>query len=95
MRLSEERIEVISRAIFDRIAEEELIDLTLDEEDLANLVAQVLVKDLRREDEIQREAVQWVEINKKHLDAGSSIWQVEVARRRESIAIQHGYVLPS
>lgn len=95
MRLSEERIEVISRAIVDRLAEDELIDLTLDEDDLANLVAQVLVKDLRREDEIQREAVQWVETNRKHLDAGSSPWQVEVDRRRELIAIQHGYVLPS
>lgn len=95
MRLSEERIEGISQAIVDRLAEDDLIDLTIDEEDLANLVAQVIVKDLQREDEIQRDAVKWVEINKKHLDAGSSAWQIEVERRRESIAIQRGYVLPS
>lgn len=95
MRLSEERIEAVSRAIVDRIAEEELVDLTLDEDDLVNLVAHVLLKDLQKEDEIQREAVQWVEINKKHLDPGSTPWRVEVDRRREQIAIQRGYSLPS
>lgn len=95
MRLSEERIEAVSRAIVDRLAEEELVDLTLDEDDLVNLVAHVLLKDLQKEDEIQREAVQWVEINKKHLDPGSTAWQIEIERRRERIAIQRGYSLPS
>ena len=95
MRLSEARIEAISLAITDRLAEEELVDLTIDEEDLAHLVAQVLLKDLAREDEIQREAVQWLEVNKKHLEPGSSPWQIELDKRREQIAIQRGYVLPS
>ena len=95
MRLSEERIEAISLAITDRLAEEELVDLMIDEEDLANLIGQVLQRDLAREDEIQREAVEWVEVNKKHLDPGSSLWQIELDKRRAQIAIQRGYTLPS
>jgi hypothetical protein len=94
MRLSEERIEAISLAITDRIAENELVDLTMDEEDLAHLVAAVLLKDLAREDEIQRAAVEWVNVNKKHMEPGDTDWQIEVDRQRHKMAIQRGYVLP-
>jgi hypothetical protein len=94
MRLSEERIEAISLAITDRIAEGELVDMTIDEEDLANLISLVLIKDLAREDEIQRAAVEWVTINKKHYEPGTTDWQIEVDRQREKMAVQRGYVLP-
>lgn len=94
MRLSEERIEAISLAITDRLAEDELVDLTIDEEDLANLIADVLTRDLKVEDEVQREAVEWLRLNRKHLDEGSSAWQIELEKQREQIAIRRGYVLP-
>jgi hypothetical protein len=94
MRLSEERIEAIAVAITDRLAEEELVDLTIDEEDLAHLIGNVIARDLRLEDEIQREAVEWLEVNRKHLDAGSNAWQIELDRQREQIAIRRGYTLP-
>lgn len=94
MRVSEERVESISLAISDRLAGDELVDLEIDEEDLANLIGRVLIRDLAREDEIQREAVEWVETNKKHLEPGTTPWQVELERRREAMAIRRGYVLP-
>lgn len=94
MRLSEERIESVARAITDRLAEEELVDLTMDEQDLANLIAGVLVKDLRREDEIQREAVEWLAQHRAHLEAGTTAWQVELDRKREDLAVRRGYRLP-
>lgn len=94
MRLSEQRIEAIALAITDRLAEEELVDLTIDEEDLAHLVGDVIIKDLKLEDEIQREAVEWLEVNRKHLDTGSTAWQIELDRQREQIAIRRGYTLP-
>ena len=49
MRLSEERIEIIALAITDRLAEQELVDLTIDEDDLANLIGEVMIKDFQRE----------------------------------------------
>ena len=94
MRLSEERIEAISLAITDRLAEEELVDLTIDEDDLANLISEVMIKDFTREDEIQREAVEWLEINRKHLDPGSNAWRIELEQKREQIAIRRGYRMP-
>ena len=94
MRLSEQRIETIALAITDRLAEEELVDLTIDEEDLAHLIGEVIIKDLKLEDEIQREAVEWLEVNRKHLDTGSTAWQVELDKQREQIAIRRGYKLP-
>ena len=94
MRLSEERIEAIALAITDRLAEEELVDLTIDEEDLASLIGEVMIEDFKREDDVQREAVEWLEVNRKHLDAGSSAWRIELERKREQIAIQRGYRLP-
>ena len=94
MRLREERIEAIALAITDRLAEQELVDLTIDEDDLANLIGEVMIKDFQREDEIQREAVEWLEVNRKHLDPGSSTWQIELEQKRDQIAIQRGYRLP-
>ena len=94
MRLSETRIEAIALAITDRLAEDELVDLTIDEDDLAHLIGDVIVKDLKLEDEIQREAVEWLEVNRKHLDTGSTAWQVELDQQREQIAIRRGYTLP-
>lgn len=94
MRLSDDRIEAISLAITDRLADDELIDLTMDEEDLANLVGDVIRRDLAIEDEIQREAVEWLEKNKKHLVTGTSAWQIELEQRRESFAVRRGYLLP-
>jgi len=94
MRLSEERIEAISLAITDRLAEDELVDLTIDEEDLAHLIADVIMKDLKQEDDVQREAVEWLEVNRKHLDVGSSAWRIELDKQREQVAIRRGYKLP-
>ena len=94
MRLSEERIEAIALAITDRVAEDELVDLTIDEEDLAHLIGDVIAKDLRTEEEIHRETVEWLRVNRKHLDEGSSAWQIELEKQREQIAIRRGYVLP-
>ncbi|RKZ12777.1 hypothetical protein DRQ53_00995 [bacterium] len=94
MRLSEQRIEAISRAITDRLAEDELVDLTIDEDDLADLVSEVITSELTLEDDIQREAVQWLEVNRKHLDTGSHAWQIELDKQREVISIRRGYKLP-
>ena len=94
MRLNDRRIEAIALAIVDRLAEEELIDLTMDEEDLTNLVGDCITNDLAREDEIHREAVEWLARNRRHLEAGTSDWEIELERRRVAVAIQRGYLLP-
>jgi len=94
MRLNDRRIDAIALAIVDRLAEEELVDLTFGEEDLVHLVGDCITRDLAREDEIQREAVEWLAVNRKHLVEGTSDWEIELDRQRDRLAIQRGYVLP-
>ena len=94
MRLREERIDIIAQAIVDRLAEDELIDLTMDEEALGERIGVVIAKDLAREDEIQREAVEWVRKHRAHMVEGTSEWSIELDRKRQEIAVTRGYVLP-
>ena len=94
MRLSEERVDAIAMAIVDRLCEDELIDLEIEEENLADLVSEVLLKDLRREEEVQKEAVDFLKKTKPQLEPGSSGWSIELDRVRDRIAVKRGYVLP-
>lgn len=94
MRLREERIEAISQAIVDALCEEELVDLTIDEEELVHLVSNAILADLAKEDEIQEEAVRWMQHNKPGLQEGTGPWEIELEKRLGQIAIQRGYTLP-
>jgi hypothetical protein len=94
MRLTPARIESIAAALVDRLAEDELVDLTMSEAQAADLIAQWIEKDLAIEEGIQREAVEWLKVNRKHLQEGTSAWEVELGRQREAIALRKGYVLP-
>jgi hypothetical protein len=94
MRLNDRRIELIARNIVDRLAGEEMIDLTFSEDDLTHLVAELIERDLSIEDAIQEEAVKWMRINRKHVDEGSDAWGIELDRQRDQLAIRRGYVLP-
>jgi hypothetical protein len=94
MRMSEERIEKIARDVVDRLAEDELVDITVDEDQLAERIELVIAKDLAYEDVLQREAVEWLRQHKPHLDPGTHAWSIELGRKREDLAISKGYVLP-
>ncbi len=94
MRLSEERIEKIATDIVDRLAEEELVDLTIEEDKLAEKIAVLILHDLQKEDLIQQEAVEWLARHKPFLEKGTSQWSIELDRKREELAIAKGYVLP-
>jgi hypothetical protein len=94
MRMSEQRIERIATSIVDRLAEEELVDLTMDEEELAQRIARLIAGDLELEDAIREEASAWLTRNRPHLEPGTSDWVIELERKREEIAIAKAYVLP-
>lgn len=94
MRMSEERIDKIAQDIVDRLAEDELIDLTVDEDMLAERIGVLIARDLAVEEEIQREAVEWLRKHRPHLEPGTSDWSIELDAKRDDIAISRGYVLP-
>ncbi len=94
MRFSEERIEKIANDIVDRLAEEELVDLTVEEEELAGLIGDLLLEDLERENIIRREAIEWLTLNRPRLEPGTDAWSIELEKKLEDIAISKAYVLP-
>ena len=94
MRFSEERIEKIASDIVDRLAEDELVDLTVEEEELAGLIGELLLEDLERESLIRREAIDWLKRNRPRLDPGTDAWSIELEKKLEDIAISKAYVLP-
>ncbi len=94
MRLNENRIDAICTAIVDRLAEDEMIDLTISEEDLADVLSVAFQKDLYIEEEIQRDAVEWIRLNRKHMQESTDEWEIELEKQRDLLAIRRGYVLP-
>ena len=92
MRLSEERVALLAREITDKLLDEELVDLEIDEDRFIFLVETLLLKDLRIEDEIDEEATAFLLKNKPNLEEGSTEWSVELERKKEELSIARGYV---
>jgi hypothetical protein len=93
MRLSEERIAVLARNTCDRLLDEELIDLEIDEERFFFLVEQLMLQDLRMEDQIDEEAASWLQKHRPYLQDGTPDWEIALEKVKEDIAISKGYVI--
>ena len=92
MRLTEERIAVLARAISDRVLDEELVDLEIDEDHFVFLLQTLILRDLAMEDEIDEEATAFLLKNRPGLEEGSTEWEVEMERKKEEFSIARGYV---
>jgi hypothetical protein len=92
VRLSEERIAVLARAVCDRLLDEELVDLEMAESDFVALIETVILTDLRIEDEIDEQATAFLLKNRPQLDEGSTAWEVEFERKKLDLSMARGYV---
>jgi len=92
LRLSEERVAVLARMICDRLLDEELVDLEIAENDFVFHVENLIIKDLKIEDEIDEEATAFLLKAKPTLEEGSTEWEVELERKKEEFSIARGYV---
>lgn len=92
MRLSEERVAVLARLISERLLDEELVDLEIEERDFRFMVESLIIRDLKTEDEIDEEATAFVLKNKPQLDEGSTEWDIELERKKEEFSIARGFV---
>jgi hypothetical protein len=92
LRLSEERVALLARQITDKLLDEELVDLEIDEDRFIFLVETLLIRDLKIEDEIDEEATAFLLKNKPNLEEGSTEWGVELERKKEELSIARGYV---
>jgi len=92
VRLSEERVTVIARRVCNRLLDEELVDLEISEDDFVFQVENLILRDLKIEDEIDEEATAFLIKNKPNLEEGSTEWEVELERKKEEFSIARGYV---
>jgi hypothetical protein len=92
VRLSEERVAVLARLICDRLLDEELVDLEIDETDFVFQLESLILKDLKVEDEIDEEATTFLLKTKPNLEEGSTEWEVELERKKEEFSVARGYV---
>ncbi len=92
MRLSEERVGVLARRIIDKLLDDELVDLEIDEDRFIFLVETLIVRDLQIESEIDEEVTAFLLKNKPQLEEGSTSWEVEFERKKEELSIARGYV---
>ncbi len=93
MRLSEERIAVIAREVTNTLLDEELVDLEIDEDRFVSLIESLIIKDLGIEDEIDEEATAWLKKNRRHVEEGSTEWEVEMDRIKDELSVARGYVI--
>ncbi|MBU8871500.1 MAG: DUF507 family protein [Gemmatimonadales bacterium] len=92
MRLTEERIDILGRSIADRLLDEELVDLEIDESRFVFLIQNLILRDLKVEGEIDEEATLFIRKNRPNLEEGSTEWEVEMERKKEEFSIARGYV---
>ena len=92
MRLSEERVAVLARLISERLLDEELVDLEIEERDFRFMVENLILRDLKVEDEIDEEATTFLLKNKPQLEEGSTEWDIELERKKEEFSIARGFV---
>ena len=92
MRLSEERVSVLAKMICNRLLDEELVDLEIAENDFVFQVENLILRDLKIEDEIDEEATAFILKTKPNLEEGSTEWEVELERKKEEFSIARGYV---
>jgi hypothetical protein len=93
MRLSEERVGVIAREVCNTLLDEELVDLEIDEDRFEFLVANLIIKDMLIEGEIDEEATAWLRKHRSHLEEGTTEWDVEMERIKDELAVSRGYVI--
>lgn len=92
MRLSEERVAVLARLITERLLDEELVDLEIEERDFRFMIESLIMRDLKVEDEIDEEATTFLIQHKPNLEEGSTEWDIELERKKEEFSIARGYV---
>jgi len=93
MRLSEERVAVIARDVANTLLDEELVDLEIEEDRFIFLLESLILKDLNIENEIDEEATAWLKQNRRHVEEGSTEWEVEMDQIKEELAVSRGYVI--
>ena len=92
MRLSDDRIQSIAGQIADHLVREEMIRFKGLRTSLVTLIARVITKDLKIEDEINAEVERMIESMQRKIPRGSAEWNSIFFQKKEELARRRNYI---
>ncbi|HOE63149.1 MAG TPA: DUF507 family protein [Candidatus Sumerlaeota bacterium] len=92
MRLSEERIEFLSNQIAQTLLNKKLVGYYNRKKKLNNVIAHIMMMDLKMEDKIDEEVVKMIKSIKRDIPEGSSEWVSIFQEKKAEIAKRHNYI---
>lgn len=92
MRMSEDRVQFISRQIAEELVAKNLINFSGSKIVLESEIGRVLLEDLKIEDEIDREVVDMIDRMQRKPPQGSAEWQALFMAKKEEIARRKNYI---
>lgn len=93
MRLSENRVRSLAFRMAKRMLDEGAVDPAIGTQNLSSLIAQVLINDLRVEDEIDEEARARVSKYPRLPPPGSGEYEAAFQNEKRAVAKRRGYPL--
>ena len=76
MRLSREKVNLLSHQVTDKLASIDAIDFIEDRNTIRLAVVDILMKWLRKEEEVDKAARQKIESQKRNIPEGSAEWDI-------------------
>ncbi|MCB2155659.1 DUF507 family protein [bacterium] len=93
MRLSEERIHHLANKMAKEMIRDGAVDRKVGTENLATLIAQVMINDLRREDEIDEEVRGMLARQRNLPPQGTGEYEAMFQKLKQDVAAKRGYPL--
>jgi len=93
VKLSEERVSSICAQIVDRLVTGKVVKLDVRALKIQTELERVVIADLKVEEEIEREAIQFVRRAKNAPPEGSAAFDTLVSKQKEALAAKRNYVL--
>ena len=93
MRLSEERVHHVAKAMAQQMLEKGVLQSSYSETKVAQVVARAMLKELAMEDKIEDEVRRLLTTYSRQIDEGSQEWEVLFQKTKEELAQKRGYVL--
>lgn len=93
MRLSKEQVEKISRIILENLKAKKLIIFKAREETVLNRMVEIFLKDLKAEDELDREVEKILKGREREIEAGRMDYRKMFNLIKDKIAKERGIVI--
>jgi len=93
MRLSKEQVEKICKLILNHLKAKELIVFKAQEEAVLSRIVEIFLKDMRAEDELDKEVEKLLKVHEREIEAGRMDYRKMFSLTKTKLARERGIVL--